>query len=485
MFFTSKGRCTWSNEVFVIGAFAGKEDPQDSNDFLKDFIEEANDIIRDGIEVDGRVIKIRLTGLICDTPAKALALNIKHPTGYASCTKCWVYGEYEENRVCFPGTRRYPKRTDEEFRQQTDEDYQLGALSAFCLLLYFHLVLHVPLDYMHLVCLGVVKKILECLLIGSLNYRIPQRIVDCISNRLNDIKPYIPDDFARKPRGLNYYKVWKATEFRLLLLYIGPVVFKDILETDIYHNFLTLHVAIRILCCEELLTDFRLYAHSLLEHFVEDFGEIYGEHLVSHNVHGLLHLAEDCETHGVLDNFSAFPYENNMMEIKGMLRKPDNILAQMYKRQMEKNYFRHEKNLKEKESKIFTVDEKSIHNEGPLQKGMYGKQYKIAKKGSFQLNTKYIHERCCYLNDGSVVDIENFSFCHDLKTEVAIGKKYLKTENYFTVPCDSSLVGVTAVSKLSKELEKWPLTSIHRKAVKIPIPGTSEKYVAVALLHSN
>jgi len=51
------------------------------------------------------------------------------------------------------------------------------------------------------------------------------------------------------------------------------------------------------------------YAHDLLQHFVLSFKLIYGMQNVSHNVHKLIHLAQDVRKFGTLDCFSAFKYE--------------------------------------------------------------------------------------------------------------------------------------------------------------------------------
>lgn len=54
-------------------------------------------------------------------------------------------------------------------------------------------------------------------------------------------------EFSRKPRSLEDLKYYRATEFRQLLLYIGPIVLQGLLDHDIYLNFLILHVSLRIL----------------------------------------------------------------------------------------------------------------------------------------------------------------------------------------------------------------------------------------------
>lgn len=96
---------------------------------------------------------------------------------------------------------------------------------------YFKPVSNVPLDYMHLICLGIMRKMLYLWLEGNSHYRLAHRDVEKISTCLiTEIKPSIPTDFARKPQEMNCIKMWKATEYRLILLYTGPLAFKSILK---------------------------------------------------------------------------------------------------------------------------------------------------------------------------------------------------------------------------------------------------------------
>lgn len=55
-----------------------------------------------------------------------------------------------------------------------------------------------------------------------------------------------------------------------------------------------------------------LYANRLLRYFVKGFAAAYGEHNVTHSVHGLCNLASDVEHLGPLDAWSAFPFENHV-----------------------------------------------------------------------------------------------------------------------------------------------------------------------------
>jgi hypothetical protein len=47
------------------------------------------------------------------------------------------------------------------------------------------------------------------------------------------------------------------------------------------------------------------------------------------NIHGLLHLVDDYDRFGSLDNCSTFSFENYMKVLKSMIRKPDKPLEQV------------------------------------------------------------------------------------------------------------------------------------------------------------
>ena len=63
--------------------------------------------------------------------------------------------------------------------------------------------------------------------------RLPARMVSLLSARLIDLAPFVPKEFASKPRRIEELDRWKATEFRQFLLYTGMVVLPDILSAVI------------------------------------------------------------------------------------------------------------------------------------------------------------------------------------------------------------------------------------------------------------
>ena len=108
-------------------------------------------------------------------------------------------------------------------------------------------IMQFPLDYMHLVCLGIMKRLLLFYKEGPRPFRLGPFQISQISGRLKNITGLIPSGFAQQPRGLDELKRWKATELRTFLLYVGPIVLKGILRPEKHIHFLSLSVSIRIL----------------------------------------------------------------------------------------------------------------------------------------------------------------------------------------------------------------------------------------------
>lgn len=457
------------NTVFIIGCYFGPKKPYNCNEFLRDFVDEAQILVTNGFGYREKHISISIHSLIADAPAKSFVTATKGHTGYFSCAKCTTEGKYIAQRMCFSDINCL-KRTDDSFAKQTQKEHHTGQ-SILLNIPNFGLISKVPLDYMHLVCIGAVKKILNFLLSGPLNVRLPTQAINNISKLLIEMQTSIPVEFVRKPRELHFLSLWKATESRQFLLYTGPIIIKNHTNKDVYKNFLTLHVAIRLLCSPDL--SFISYAESLLEHFVQSFTILYGPQNISHNIHALIHLADDVRTLGTLDTFSAFRYENYLRKIKQLIRKAELPLQQIHNRLTEVGYCLP---FQEKHRKIGVC---GIHNAGPTLPGINGPQYLTFVGTDFTLS---IHKpnNCCGLNDGSIVMIENIvtTSTNDL---CIIGRQFINLSNFYTKPCNSSLLGIYT-SNGCGALSSWPITLVTMKYVKLDICNST--FVLLPLLHT-
>ena len=137
---------------FAMGIYSGNQKPTIVNIFLKAFVEEYNEIGREGIQLNNENVSLSLNAVICDAPAKAFISGVKYHSGYFGCSKCTIEGDFIDNRVVFLDTH-CRLRTDTSFRLRLQdehhksksilEDTKIGMVS------------QLPLDYMHLICLGV------------------------------------------------------------------------------------------------------------------------------------------------------------------------------------------------------------------------------------------------------------------------------------------------------------------------------------------
>lgn len=148
-----------------------------------------------------------------------------------------------------------------------------------------------PLDEIHLVYLGVFRRLLLAWQKWNGPRKLHESIVAKISSELLVGKTTFPQDFNRKPRNFNELKYYKATEFRGLLLYDGIVVLKDHLNENIYKHFLLLHCIIFILTSPSFVQIFPHYAEKLLNIFISHSVKIYDQKFVVYNVYSLSHLA--------------------------------------------------------------------------------------------------------------------------------------------------------------------------------------------------
>lgn len=205
--------------VFLVGLYHGHEKPCNSNDHLKDFIEEARDLVINGIEINNSIKKVLIHMFCTDAPAKSFILNTKGHTGFYSCTRCTQDGKYINNRMSFPFKESgYKKRTHDDYVNMTQELHHVSTLSDLIHVPGIDIVNSFSVDYMHLVCLGVVRKLINLWIHGPLRTRLPPNWkIKQISSALIHLKLYIPNDFARKPREIEFVSRWKATELRQFL----------------------------------------------------------------------------------------------------------------------------------------------------------------------------------------------------------------------------------------------------------------------------
>lgn len=443
------GHIQGTKEVFEVGIYFGNEKPKLSCDFLSEFVEEWMEINKSGINIGTKLVNFEIDSLICDAPARAFILNAKNHTGYFGCGKCTVEVDYIKNRVVFLETNS-ALRTNESFRNKVDEENHHGCSELETLNL--NLVDQIPFEFMHLVCLGVVKKLLIIWTSGivkRVRISVQQRLT--LSKNLINLKPHVPREFSRKPRSISELKRWKATEFRQFILYTGPLVLKEILPQKYYDHFLCLHFAISVLCSEELYKSHNLYAISeLLKYFVNTFPLLYGDEQVSYNIHGLIHLASDSLKLGHLDDFSAFRFENRLGIIKQSLKGGNKPLEQVYNRICEQ-----------------------IKSRAPLESKNLKPTIKYNRSATEIMEIKYSHiclrptlgDNLCLLKNGDFVKLTKLTL---IEGEIICEARKLNVISpIYEIPASSNVISANFMKLTDKTI--FSVGDIYKKCIGLAV----------------
>ncbi|KAE8746822.1 hypothetical protein FOCC_FOCC006459 [Frankliniella occidentalis] len=298
-------------------------------------------------------------------------------------------------------------RTDESYENQTQPMHHIGRSPLQ--LIGTRMISQFRLDPMHLVYLGVFRRLLFVWLKWNGLFHLHWTVVEAIDGVLNALEPSCPSDFNRPPRSLNDIKMFRAHEFRRLLHYDSILIFRDNLDENVYRHFLLLYTALYILASPIHVTsaEMRNFAKNLLVNFVQHSVVIYGQAFVVYNVHALIHLVQECEDHGVVDAFSAFPYENALMLLKRNLKSFYKPLQQAAFRIIERSNVPTTISLPPDDIEVVL----SMQYENPDVPGIHFKKMSIGKT-VFHLNDRDI---CFSTTNGQVVVLQDiFQNCNGL-----------------------------------------------------------------------
>ena len=273
-----------------------------------------------------------------------------------------------------------------------------------------NLIADFPLDYMHLLYLGVMRRLLSQWLNGCPPYKISGHANEVISKRLESLRQYIPREFSRRPRGLAEMERWKATEFRQFLLYTGVVVLKDVLDDSMYHHFMLFSVASTCFINPSLCVDYCEYARHLMVLFINHAAKLYGPDFLVYNVHCLIHVADDVAKFGCLDRIGSFLYENFLGKLKHMVGNPNKPLEGVMRRLSEKRFLH-----ANKKSNLQIHICKQLHKGDPLlyspEYVINALQYKTLEISNCTLSIKSKKDGCIMVSGGgnapTILVVEN------------------------------------------------------------------------------
>jgi hypothetical protein len=486
-----------NNDVpFCIGLYYSvKHHPSSFVDFLSRLINDLEQLRGKQFTVENVNYTFSYDGpIICDMPAKSDVKNIKGHSGFFSCDKCVARGRHN-TKVHFPFNEKFPKfhgelafkvlRTNENFRDKSFPKHHRCILinSAFEEIADVDMILNFVIDYMHNMCLGVMKQLLKTWLVTTNTERLSSGLIESLEKKSANLRDDCPSEFINKVRDFSLLSQFKAKEFRAILGYWGIAIMRDYLPRDTYNHFLLFACAFRILASnlayeEEYIS----YAENLLIRFVKDFAEVYEEKNIVSNVHRLLHIANDVRRYGPLDNFSAFKFESYLSPMKNLIHGSQKPLEQVFNKLMI---------YKDAQKNIVKPKKKNSHECEfwyPLKKG--GKlnqdkddmKFRKIKYHNFSITTEHPNN-VVVLENGHIIVVEKI-VKGGLNDGFIFGRKFRKIENLFEAPMPSSQLDIYMVSlPLTRKVHRYKASLVKFKCICTKVG--KKKCAILPLLHTS
>lgn len=242
----------------------------------------------------------------------------------------------EKKQLVWPyETRNGKLRTVNSIRQIADQIDQNGGplerdaakgitgRSHFLDLPRFNMISGIPAEYMHSTCIGLVKRVVE------LTFRVGENRDRVTKRKLSDPQVFNllimtvqgTREFGRRCRNLDF-AVYKALEFRNLVLFMFPVVIKCIHPTYTDEIKLWYNLAFMVRSCVLPNTEFRYVPDKVItsacDNFYRLFQKLYGKKNCSYSVHVVVSHLLQIRGNQPLTFKSAFKFESFFAEMKNL-----------------------------------------------------------------------------------------------------------------------------------------------------------------------
>lgn len=296
---------------------------------------------------------------------------------------------------------------------------------------------------MHLLLLGHQKKLLREYWTSGKS-KISKTNLSRLSNRLINLGNQVTCEFQRGTRSLDELFSFKATEYRFLLLYAGPFLFKDLLTENQWKHYMLLHTAVRLLSSNVTCLKYSDLAQVYLERYVIAATMIYGLTCQVMNMHLLVHLVDDVRYYGCcLNDFDAFCFENVLSKIRKRLKAGFKPLEQVCQQMFKEDQLESEKPQLPSLLEILKCSEK----EGDI---------KIAKMRYKEFTLTKEPDNCVLLRDRRIINITHMSARSLNFDEANISLSGINLEiecSAFNYPLNSSILNMFKIKSSQEPIE--------------------------------
>ena len=188
----------------------------------------------------------------------------------------------------------------------------------------FHLIKDAPCEYMHLVCLGVTKRMVELTFkVGENRDRVTKRKLSppvTFNLKIKDIQ--LTREFSRRCRNLDF-GVMKASEFRNILIFFFPIVIDCIEVKFKKEREIWLHLVFMVRACVIPNEEFRDIDDEKVNYACEQFYTLYektyGQINCTYSIHAVSHILK-IRQNRPLTYKSAFKFENFFSELRNLFQ---------------------------------------------------------------------------------------------------------------------------------------------------------------------
>ena len=210
----------------------------------------------------------------------------------------------------------------------------------------------------------------------------------------------------------------------------------------------------------DLCNHYATFARDCLTKFVKLASKIYGEDVLVYNMHSVIHIVDDVQLFGPLDNISCFPFENHLQHMKKLIRRPSMPLQQLMCRLSELD-------VQMSSTQHVSLDLADKHPvSGPVPDSMkYIRsltQYREFTVNGYKLKAT-LKDGIVLLANGEIVVIKNILF-HDGAVSF-VYQRFTNRRSLHTYPFQSCDIDMYIVSKLSLRLHTMLSSDIEIKCL--------------------
>ncbi|XP_067212192.1 uncharacterized protein [Linepithema humile] len=281
--------------------------------------------------------QIKAPLVVADAPARAMVLNMQNHNSKNGCHTCEIRAEKIRNPQQGKARRRVYKFRSNEWTLRTKErmltcgkhaelthniNKSIKGRTVVHILPGIDESTIVFAEFMHLLCLGIIKQILILWTEKLGEWNIKEHI-DSIDDFLSEIKP--SNTISRLPRELKKHKFWKAYENLYWALFYSLLAVKNYLPDKYFQHWMLLVISLNLLLQEQIHISELEKTKMLLTRFVSEFEALYGEAELTYNLHQLLHVTLNAQRWGPVWSNSAFIFESFIGTLAKMIHGPKHI----------------------------------------------------------------------------------------------------------------------------------------------------------------